>query len=389
MTMPRRLAVPNADRAPVACRASMLALVTDAYGGYGGIAQYNRDFLGAAARSGQLGSIRILPRIAPNATGSVPAGLAQERPVKGRLRYVLRALFRAWRTRPAIIFNAHVLHAPLSLILARLVGARLVSQLHGIEAWEPLSRRCRIALEASDLVLTVSRDTRARALAQLRIAPERLVVLNNTVGDAFCPGDHASARRRLGLGDEFAILTVARLDKRDDYKGHDRIIRLIPDLRAMGHTVIYLVAGVGPDEKRLALLAQNLGVSEAVRFLGMVPANDLPDLYRAADLFALPSTGEGFGIAFIEAMACGTPAIGLAVGGAPDALGDGSLGACVAPGEFPAALTAALQSCRKRVGQLPQLVQERFGEENFTRAVSAHLRSLMARSEDSLPSQRN
>lgn len=389
MTMPRRLAVPNADGAPVACRASMLALVTDAYGGYGGIAQYNRDFLGAAARSGQLGSILVLPRIAPNATGLVPAGLVQERPVKGRLRYALRALIRAWRTRPAIIFNAHVLHAPLSLILARLVGARLVSQLHGTEAWEPVPRRCRRALEASDLILTVSRDTRARALDQLRIAPERVVVLNNTVGVAFRPGDHATARTRLGLGDELVILTVARLDERDGYKGHDRIIKLIPDLRARGHSVTYLVAGVGPDEKRLARLAQDLGVSEYVRFLGMVKAEDLPDLYRAADLFALPSTGEGFGIAFIEAMACGTPAIGLAVGGAPDALADGSLGACVAPGEFPAALTAALQSCRTRVGQLPQLVLERFGQEQFSRALSMHLGLLMARSEDSLPSQRN
>ena len=232
MTMPHRVAVPNSDEAPVVRRASMLALVTDAYGGYGGIAQYNRDFLGAALKSGKLDSILALPRIAPHTTGLLPAGLQQEKAVKGRLRYAMRALVRAWRTRPAIIYNAHVLHAPLAMILARLVGARLVSQLHGTEAWEPLPRRCRRALEASDLILTVSRDTRARVLAQLRIAPERVVVLNNTVGAAFRPGDHASARRRLGLGDEFAILTVARLDERDDYKGHDRIIKLLPDLRA-------------------------------------------------------------------------------------------------------------------------------------------------------------
>ena len=389
MTMSHRVAISNSDGAPVVRRASMLALVTDAYGGYGGIAQYNRDFLGAALKSGKLDSILALPRIAPHTTGLLPAGLQQEKAIKGRLRYAMRALVRAWRTRPAIIYNAHVLHAPLATILARLVRARLVSQLHGIEAWEPLPRRCRRALEASSLILTVSRDTRARVLAQLRIAPERVVVLNNTVGAAFRPGDHACARRRLGLGDEFAILTVARLDERDDYKGHDRIIKLLPDLRAGGYSVKYLVAGVGSDKERLIRLAQDLGVSEDVRFLGMVPACDLPDLYRAADLFALPSTGEGFGIAFIEAMACGTPAIGLAVGGAPDALADGSLGACVTPGGFPAALTAALQSCRTRVGQLPQLVLERFGEENFTRAISAHLGSLMARSEDTLPSQRN
>lgn len=368
--------VSKADTATAPGSESMLALVTDAYGGYGGIAQYNRDYLDAAARSGLFQSILALPRLAPLATGPLPAGLEQERPIKGRLLYALRAVVRAWRMRPTIIFNAHIYHGPLSLMLARLFGARLVSQLHGTEVWEPLSSATRKALEASDLILTVSRDTRARALAQLCIAPERVVVLNNTVGEAFRPGDRATARKHLGLGDELAILTVARLDDRGGYKGHDRIIALLPEFLAHGCAVTYLVAGVGPDRERLERLSQDLGVSDAVRFLGMVPANDLPDLYRAADLFALPSTGEGFGIAFVEAMACGTPAIGLEAGGAPDALGAGGLGVCALPDNFQEALFGALQSCRQAPDDLPKLVRERFGAEGFANALALHLGAL-------------
>ena len=69
-----------------------------------------------------------------------------------------------------------------------------------------------------------------------------------------------------------------------------------------------------------------LGVADRVRFMGEVGPDILVDAYRMADLFVMPSTGEGFGIAFIEAMACGTPALGLAVCGARDAFGDGELG---------------------------------------------------------------
>lgn len=355
----------------------MLALVTDAFGGYGGIAQYNRDFLTAAASSGLLSDILVLPRIAPLPTGQLPTGVVQAPPVKNRFIYALRALVMALRVRPKIIFSAHIFHGPLALALARLTGAALVSQIHGTEVWNGVPTRCRRALERSALILAVSRDTRTRLLTALRIAPERVAVLGNTVGEEFTPGDRIEARRRFGLDDEYAILTVARLDNRNGYKGHDRIIRLLPELRLRGIDVTYLIAGVGPDHDRLARLAADLGVDAQVRFLGMVPTEDLPDLYRAVDLFALPSTGEGFGIVFLEAMASGTPAIGLAVGGAPDALGGGELGAIPPPEGFGDALLAMLSAGPQRDASLPRRVRERFGREGFTRALAAHLKSIL------------
>jgi glycosyltransferase involved in cell wall biosynthesis len=73
----------------------------------------------------------------------------------------------------------------------------------------------------------------------------------------------------------------------------------------------YVVVGDGDDRARLQNLAKERDLTERVRFVGAQPQGVLADVYRMADLCVMPSTGEGFGIAFLEAMACGTPALGF------------------------------------------------------------------------------
>jgi phosphatidylinositol alpha-1,6-mannosyltransferase len=109
---------------------------------------------------------------------------------------------------------------------------------------------------------------------------------------------------------------------------------------------------------------------------GKSPTPTCPDLYRAADLFALPSTGEGFGIVYLEAMACGTPAVGLNAGGAPDALCDGLLGAITDESGLPEALRAGLS--RPAPASLGDDVRRRFGRAPFTDrllAIAARLQT--------------
>lgn len=340
---------------------TVLALVTDAYGGYGGIAQYNRDLIRALAAQPGVMRVEVLPRVGNGPMEPVQDKVHQYAAIQVRSAYAVRALGLAMKLKPDIIFNGHIYHSTLSHLAARLAGARLVSQVHGTEVWGDVAPWLRRSLKVSDLVLAVSRDTRARFLSKVDIAPERVAVLNNTVGPEFTPGDRKAARARFGLGEEFAVLTVARLDGRDGYKGHDRVICLMPSIRAKGVEAVYLIAGVGEDRARLEQLADGCGVRGSVRFLGKVPQSDLPDLYRAADLFALPSTGEGFGITFLEAMACGTPCIGLALGGAPDALGDGELGACVDEEDFAKTFLATVGASRTGSRAPAESIQNRFG----------------------------
>lgn len=350
--------------------AKVLALVTDAYGGGGGIAQYNRDLLGALAAMPQVAAIDVLPRAAGDVE-ALPAKVRQHPARGGRIAYVAAAARQALGRRPDVIFCGHLNLAGLAAGLARRTGARLVLQLHGIEAWETPSPVQRWGAESADLVLSVSRHTRSRILSWARIAPERVAVLPNTVSEHFTPGDRAAARAKVGLGDELALLSVGRLAAAERYKGQDRVIALLPRLRAELGEAVYLIAGDGDDLPRLKALAGQSGGAEHVRFLGQASARDLPDLYRAADLFVLPSTGEGFGIVYLEAMACGTPALGLAARGAVDALADGELGDATGEDDLFEALVRRLKSPRPDAGTLSRAVTGRFGREVFDRTAAA------------------
>lgn len=346
-----------------------LALVADAFGGQGGIAQYNRDFLAALADSGGVSSVTVLPRLAPGRIAT-PAGITQSRPRLGKAAYSAIALLTTFRRRFDVVFCGHLYMAPLAWVIARLKGARLVVQMHGIEVWPRPSPLQRAAVEAADLVLCVSRHTRACVVGWAAIAPERVVVVPDTVGDRFTPGDGRDLRAVFGVHGKRVLLTVGRLDSRERYKGHDRVIRALPDLVRGGHDVVYLIIGEGDDRARLEELARNSGVADRVRFLGAVDQNALVDGYRTADLFVMPSTGEGFGIAFLEAMACGTPALGLNVAGARDALADGELGTAVAgEDDLPAAIARLLAEPKPDPVALSQVVRARFGRGVFRTQV--------------------
>ncbi len=351
-----------------------LALVTDAFGGWGGISQYNRD-MAIALAGGPFDAVEVLPRITPLPPGESPGNVTQHPPRPGRLAYVLAAITLAWRLRPDTIFCGHLFMAPLGLVLARLFSARLVVQTHGFEAWTRPPELQRLAAERADLILAVSRNTRAHVLTWAAIEPERVRVASNTVAEDFTPGDGQAMRTALGLTDEFVILTVGRLAASERYKGHDKVIRLLRCLTQHGLSPTYLIAGDGDDSPRLAAIARECGVSDQVRFLGHVPRETLPDLYRAAQLFLLPSTGEGFGIVLLEAMACGTPALCLARGGAMDALGDGELGVAVNDDDLRASLLRAcgdVRDGRLESGEaLAGRVRDRFGRCSFERRIAA------------------
>jgi phosphatidylinositol alpha-1,6-mannosyltransferase len=290
------------------------------------------------------------------------------------VKYVVAALWAAFRNRVDLVFCGHLYAAPLAWMIARLKGAKLVVQMHGIEAWAAPSSWQRLAVEAADLVLCVSRHTRSSVLNWAGIAPERVVVVPNTVGDDFSP-DGSNLREAWGLSGKRVLLTVGRMDSRERYKGHDLVIAAIPQLVAEGHDVVYLILGEGDDRPRLEAIARKAGIIDRVRFMGLVKHEALLEAYRTADLFVMPSTGEGFGIAFLEAMASGTPAVGLAVAGATDALADGELGIAAQQSELHTVLCRALSNPAPRPQALSAAVHARFGRECFAsraRAVLKH-----------------
>ncbi len=159
------------------------------------------------------------------------------------------------------------------------------------------------------------------------------------------PGAKVAARERLGLPVSGPlVVSVSRLVPR---KGMDVLIQAAATLRQQRPGLTVAIAGGGRDEAKLRSLAGRTGAP--VRFLGKVPAADLPALYGCADVFAMLCRNrwagleqEGFGIVFLEAAAAGVPAVAGASGGAADAVVDGETGVVVQHPDDPAAVTAAI-----------------------------------------------
>lgn len=352
---------------------AMLALVTDAYGGRGGVAQYNRDFLGALAESGLFSSITVLPRLAPDPDR--PPSAIQQLPARlGRVPYSIAALRTAFLHRIDLVCCGSLLMMPLAALIAWIKGAKLILQTHGVEVWPRPSKLQCVAAERADVVLSVSRYTRGAVLAWAAIAPERVLVLPDTVRDMFTPSDASSQRAAWGLDGKRVLLTVGRMAASERYKGHERVMAAIPELVKQGHDICYLIVGSGDDRARLEAIAVELGVNDRVKFLGAVDPQTLLETYRAADLFVMPSTGEGFGIAFLEAMASGTPALGLDVAGARDAL---ELGVAVSENDLMRAIGRLLAQSRPDRHALAEDVRARFGPQRMKEGAWSAVRRVM------------
>jgi phosphatidylinositol alpha-1,6-mannosyltransferase len=328
----------------------ILALVTEAFGGHGGIAQYNRDFLSALARCDRVGDVIVLPRFRARSVSTLPTGVRQLRPVESKLAYSLSALWTAITHRPIdFVFCGHLLMAPLAAGICKILNVPLWLQVHGAEVfWHDPSTLERRSVETALIVTAVSRYTRRHLLQRVGIEPARVKVLSNTVDPQYRPGPkpnylidrHAASGKKV-------LMTVSRLSNFDCYKGHDRVIRILPRLSEQHRDTIYLIVGDGEDRSRLEKLALEYGVAKKVQFPGLIPPEELPDYFRLADVFVMPSTGEGFGIVFLEAMATGVHVIGGNRDGSVDALADGELGRAVDPDdehELTSAISAALST---------------------------------------------
>jgi teichuronic acid biosynthesis glycosyltransferase TuaC len=149
------------------------------------------------------------------------------------------------------------------------------------------------------------------ALIALGITPEGVTVLRNGVDlEMFRPGDRIAARAALDLKGK-VLLSVGHLIER---KGHDLTISALPKLK----DCTLLIVGQGPDRQRLEALALKLEVLDRVRFLGVLPHEDLRNLYVAADALVLSSSREGWPNVLLESMACGTPVVATPIWGNPE-----------------------------------------------------------------------
>ena len=347
----------------------ILALITDGFGGSGGIAQYNRDLIKALTLCPGMERIVVLPRLGEADAATLPASVCQLKPQRNAAIYSLAAIKAALTRGPFdAVFCGHLHLAPLARFLASVLRVPLWLQLHGWEAWGVPRRIERQAAERACLITAVSRYTRTRFLAVCGVDPARVRVLPPTVEQCFGRGPRSDElAARYGLRGKRVLLTVGRLDPAERRKGQDQVIRALPGIIAACPDVVYLIVGSGADKARLEALAREVGVANHVVLAGAVAAAELPQLYRLADVFVMPSTQEGFGIVFLEAAMSGLRMVGGNADGSADALADGAIGTLIDPTDT-AALVGAVTAALSGAGAAPADVA-RFRFENFSQQV--------------------
>jgi glycosyltransferase involved in cell wall biosynthesis len=194
-----------------------------------------------------------------------------------------------------------------------------------------------------DRFVAVSELTRDRFVAWSGVSAAKAMLLPNCFEpENFTPGPKAPELvARYGLQGKTVLLTVGRLDSRERYKGFDEVLDLLPTLRQRIPEIAYLIVGHGNDRERLEHRVDELGLRDQVVFAGYVEETEKTAHYRLADAYVMPSRGEGFGIVYLEAMACGIPVVGSRVDGSREALRDGLLGLLVDPSQ-PAEIEQAI-----------------------------------------------
>jgi glycosyltransferase involved in cell wall biosynthesis len=362
-------------------------LTTDAFGGRGGLAKYNRDFIKSLCLCDATREVVVIPRICTSEVEPLPAKVTFVLDgLGGKSRFLATALGRMMhRTSFDLVVCGHVNLLPIALLAAWRYRAPLVLCVYGIDVWRsPPSRAAARACAHIDGFVSISRLTADRFRSWAPLDGKREWILPNAIElDQFSPGPmDPGLVKRYGLEGRTVIATLARLDAAERMKGVDEVLEVLPRLLRRAPRLTYLVMGDGSDKSRLEEKARAIGVANSVVFTGAIDEREKVEHYRLVDAFVMPSRGEGFGFVFLEALACGIPVVASAVDGGREAVRDGELGVLVDPRSPDDIVRGIEEALAKPRGVVPPGLSY-FAFENFTSRVQAFVDDVVPRSAES------
>lgn len=250
-----------------------------------------------------------------------------------KVKFALKAI----SSKPDVIILSHINLAIIGLLI-KLINRKCKVWIvaHGIEIWRPLTVIQKSLLRRCDKIICVSNYTRQQMITRHKIKEDTCVVLNNAV-DPFMklPLTFEKSQNlidRYRLNNNYPIIfTLTRMAATEKYKGYELVIEAINGLKKQFPGIKYVLSGkYDPlEDARINNLITRYNLSEQIILTGFIEEAELSDHFLLADLFVLPSKKEGFGIVFIEALACGLPVICGNADGSVDAIRNGELGKAI------------------------------------------------------------
>ncbi len=301
----------------------VISLVSDAFGGRGGIAAYNRNLLTAVCGHPDVSQVVSLPRVISYGLEPMPANLRFRTDAAGsKLQYARSVLgLAAAGGSYGLVLCGHLHLLPFAQVLGLRFGCPVLPVVYGMEAWTPTGHAsvnylCRRLTQ----FVTIREVTAARLRRWAGIENATTYYLPNCVDiAAFRPGPkRPDLLQRYGLEGMTVVMTAGRMDPTEKNKGFDEVIETLPSLLEDVPDAAYLIMGDGDDKARLMAKARTLGVADRVAFTGYVEEAVKADHYRLADVVAMPGSDPKYDsypyrFAFLEPLACGVPIVGAAL----------------------------------------------------------------------------
>ncbi|HEV8058425.1 MAG TPA: glycosyltransferase family 4 protein [Gemmataceae bacterium] len=250
----------------------------------------------------------------------------------------LRALMSC---KPGLVIVDHVHLSVIPWLARRFASFPMVTMVHYAELWT-LGFLRRQALRQSDLIIAVSEFTKQTTHRVLG-ANCSVKVCNLGLHPEYPQWAESPQRTPDALANRRPILVVGRMADQTRDKGHEALLRAMPDVARRVPEALLVIVGRGPDQSRLRDLSSELGIQSHVHFAGFVPGQQLPAYYEAAEVFAMPSNSEGFGLVYLEAMYHSKPCIAGDRDGAREVVRNGETGLLVEPGNVDQLRDALLQ----------------------------------------------
>jgi len=355
----------------------------------GGIQRYSRYFVEAAIQighdvaseqiRGNLKRKKMVTTLACEKNGKID--------ILRKALYALKCIIRILKFKPDFIICMHVNFSAICYYLLKIVNIKYAVVCHGIEMRNIYGTQKEKFLKKAYLIYSVSKHTKSIIEEQIPEVKGAIKLIPPAIDGKYFfikekPG-YLKKRHNLNENNK-VILTVARLHKEERYKGYDKVIDILPELLREIPSIKYIVVGSGSDMLDIKKRITKNHLEDSVILTGYVPDNELVDYYNLCDVFVMPSKGEGFGIVFLEAIACGKPVVAGNKDGARDALLNGEAGVLVAPDNNDEIKAAIINVLKRNIPQklidgriLREKIIKEYGLERFKRRVTDVLDSIV------------